>query len=285
MADIFYIDGEFVERDQASIPITDLGVLRGYGIFDFLRTYKGEPFHLEAHVDRLYRSADLLGMKLPWPRDEVSQIVLDTLGRSPHAESNVRIVVTGGESDDFITPQNRPRLAVLVTKAKPPADDLYINGAKIVTVDESRYLPGAKSLNYIPAIRAMRVAREIGAVEAIYKHAGNHALEGTTTNLFVFNGDTIITPEEQILPGITRGVVIELARERFTLEERAITLDELYNADEVFITASNKQVMPVIQVDDVTIASGKPGPRTRQIMTAFGKYTGVPLPMPQPSGD
>jgi len=285
MGDIFYIDGEFVDRAAASIPITDLGVLRGYGVFDFLRTYKGQPFHLEAHVDRLYKSAEVLGMDLPWPKDEVIQIIVETLMRSTHDECNVRIVVTGGESEDFITPLDKPRLAVLVTKANPPADHYYTDGAKIVTVNESRYLPLAKSLNYIPAIRAMKIARAAGGVEAIYVKNGTYALEGTTTNLFAFYGETLITPEANMLPGITRQVVIDLAKQHFTLEERPLTLDELYKADEVFITASNKQVMPVIHVDDVTIGDGVPGPHTRKIMQVFGEYTGVPLPTPQPSGD
>ena len=285
MGDIFYVDGEFVDGDTASIPITDLGVLRGYGVFDFLRTYHGKPFHLEAHVDRLYRSAEVLGMALPWPKDEVIQIIIQTLMHSQHDECNVRIVVTGGESEDFITPMDKPRLAVLVTKAKPPADHYYTDGAKIVTVNESRYLPLAKSLNYIPAIRAMTLARAANAVEAIYVREGSYALEGTTTNLFVFFGDRLITPEAHMLPGITRQVVIDLAKKHYQLEERAISLEELYKADEVFITASNKQVMPVVQVDDATIGDGVPGPHTRKIMQVFGEYTGVPLPTPQPSGD
>src|SRR5690606_33177406 len=121
------------------------------------------------------------------------------------------------------------------------------------TIRESRYLPLAKSINYISAIRALKEARAQDAVEAIYVNDNTHALEGTTTNLFAFIGDKVVTPDEEILPGITRGVVLDIVKDLFPLEIREIHLEELYNADEVFITASNKQVMPIVQVDDVTI--------------------------------
>lgn len=283
MPNVYYVDGAFVTADDAQIPVTDLAILRGYGIFDFMRTYHGQPFHLDSHLDRLYRSADAISLHMPWSRDEVKEIVLQTLARNDHAEStefNVRIIVTGGDSPDFITPGHDPRLIVLVTPSHPPADHYYINGAKIITVSESRYLPNAKSLNYIPAIRALRIAREKDAIEAIYVNPTSHALEGTTTNLFAFFGDTLVTPEDDaILPGITRGVVLELATGHYPINIRDLHVTDLYSADEVFITASNKQVMPVVQVDDRRIGDGKPGRRTRHLMTLFGELTGIPLPV------
>jgi branched-chain amino acid aminotransferase len=272
MTNVFYVDGNFVAGDDALIPITDLAVVRGYGVFDFMRTYGGVPFHLEQHVARLFRSAERIALDMPWTPDEVIGIVHETLARNDHAESSVRIVVTGGDSTDLITPLGRPRLIVLCLPAAPPPAEQYERGIKVITVDEHRYLPDAKTLNYIPAIRALKKAKASGAVEAIYTDSGR-ALEGTTTNLFAFYGDTLVTPGAGILPGITRGVVIDLAREHYTLVVRDLPVEQLYAADEVFITASNKQVMPVVQVDDHRIAEGTPGPRTRQIMNAFAQYT------------
>jgi branched-chain amino acid aminotransferase len=281
---IFYVDGQFIDSENATIPITDLAVLRGYGVFDFMRTYNGEPFHLDQHIARLFRSAEELGMAMPWTQQEVIDIVMQTVAKNTLDECNVRIVVTGGESLDFITPEEKPRLAVLVTPASPPAAHYYTDGAKIITVRESRYLPLAKSLNYIPAIRALKVARQVGAVEAIYVDDESHALEGTTTNLFAFFDGTLVTPDAGILPGITRQVVLDLVDGVYPVEIRPLTLDVLYQADEVFISASNKQVMPVVQVDDTVIGDGKPGAHTRRVMALFGEHTGVPLPMPQ-AGD
>ncbi len=278
MAEIYYVDGKFVQSDAAMIPVTDLAVLRGYGVFDFMRTYNRQPFHLEQHIERLFSSADAIGLEMIWTRDEITDIVMQTVEYNPHlTELNVRIVVTGGESADFITPLERPRLAVLCTQAVPPAEHLYQDGAKIITVNETRYIPQSKSINYIPAIRALREARQQNAVEAIYVAPDSRALEGTTTNLFIFQGGTLITPQEDILPGITRGVVLQLAEGVYPIDIRDIHLEELYAADEAFLSASNKQVMPIVQVDDRMIADGKPGPRTRDLMLRFGELTGVAL--------
>ncbi|MDX1991705.1 MAG: aminotransferase class IV [bacterium] len=279
MNSVYYIDGEFVASEEASIPAADLAVLRGYGVFDFMRTYDGKPFHLEEHVARLFRSAEQIMLELPWTQEEVVQIVLATLDRNDHAESNVRIVVTGGDTTDWITPSGAPRLLVLVHPASPPAAHYYKDGAKIITVREERYLPGAKTINYIPAIRALKQAKAQDAVEAIYTDSAGRALEGTTTNLFAFFGGVLVTPGEGILPGITRGAVLELVQGVFPLEIRDLPVEDLYRADEVFITASNKQVMPVVQVDDRTIGAGVPGEMTRKVMALFSEMTRSRLPV------
>jgi branched-chain amino acid aminotransferase len=277
---VFYIDGEFVNDHDAYIPATDLAVMRGYGVFDFLRTYNGQPFELEAHVQRLRNSAGLIELDVPWSDDDIASIVHQTLARNPREdgrEQNVRIIVTGGPSANGLMPLGESRLLVMVTPATPIPPEHYAQGVKVITERIERYIPDAKTLNYIPAIKAMKRAARENAVEAIYVDREGRALEGTTTNLFAFYGDTLVTPSAGILPGITRGVVLRLARPLFNVQERSIPLDELLRADEVFISASNKQIMPVVKVDDTTIADGKPGPRTRRVMDAFGALTGEPL--------
>lgn len=276
MPNIFYIDGRYVPDDAAVISATDLAVLRGYGVFDFMRTYDGVPFHLDEHLHRLRRSAELIDLPVPWPHEQLRSIVQETLRRNIEqavGEYNVRVVVTGGASQDFITPDDEPRLLVFVTPANPIPAQYYSAGVKIITVFTERYVPEAKTLNYIPAIRAMRRARAEGAVEAIYTDRHQRALEGTTTNLFAFFGDTLVTPGADILWGITRAVVLELADAHYTVKPRDLTVSELRRADEVFIAASNKQVMPVIQVDDTIIGTGRPGKRTRHIMELFAAHT------------
>lgn len=277
MTNIFYIDGEFVEDNAALLPATDLAVLRGYGVFDFMRTYGGKPFHLDRHLERLRRSAELIDLEFPWTQDELKAIVTETIDRNDHAESNVRIVVTGGVSDDFITPKGQPRLMVMVTPARQLPESWYTDGAKILIEPTERYMPGAKSLNYIPAIRALKRAQAVGAIEAVYMDRKNRVLEGTTTNIFAFFGDRLVTPSEDILPGITRGVVLELAEPMYEIEIRDLHIDELLRADEVFITASNKQVVPIVQVDDNIIGTGKPGAHTRHIMQLFAAHTGATI--------
>lgn len=273
MSNIFYVDGEFVEQYNATLPVTDLSVLRGYGVFDFMRTYGQKPFMLDDHIARLRRSAELIDMPVPWSNDEIKAIVLETVARNQLTEeANVRVVVTGGESPNFLIPEDEPRLLVMVTPLIRNPEHLYTDGAKAITVESSRYEPQAKTINYIAAIRAMRRAKAVGASEAIYVSSDNYALEGTTTNVFgIYNGK-IVTPREGILPGITRKVVLSLLEGNYEVDQRALPLDELLRADEVFITASNKQVMPIVQINDTVIADGKVGQHTRHIMQLYREY-------------
>jgi branched-chain amino acid aminotransferase len=149
----------------------------------------------------------------------------------------------------------------------------YSDGTKIITIDIERFIPTSKSTNYLSAVFAQQKAHKTGAVEAIYKDRDNRLLEGTTTNLFCFKGNQLITPPDAILPGITRNVVMELTKDKYTLKLRHIDADELNQMDEIFITASNKEIVPVIQVDDLVIGNGKPGKNTKDIMEMFKTYT------------
>jgi branched-chain amino acid aminotransferase len=269
---IYYIDGEYADADNARLPVDDLSVLRGFGVFDFLRTYGGRPFHLEDHLERLKRSAELIGLGVGRPLTEVGDIVQETLRRNGHAESNIRIVLTGGASPDCFLPAGRPRLLVMVTPLSPPPEAWYREGVKIVTIPYSRYLPGAKSINYIPAIHAMQDARREGAIEALYVKADGRVTECTTSNLFAVISGRLLTPETDLLPGITRQVLLELDLPQPS-EIADLTLDVLYTADEVFITASNKEVVPVVRINERPVADGRPGSQTREVMKVFRDYT------------
>ena len=271
--DAYYVNGKYLDETDAQLPVTDLAVLRGYGIFDFLRTYGRRPFHLEDHVHRLFRSARLIDLAMPWSSDDICRIGLETLERSTHPEANIRIVVTGGQTPDGITPANRPSLVVIVNAVTPMPPEWYTRGAKIITDHTERYCPGAKTINYIPAILALRKAVAEGAAESIYVDRHHRMLEGTTSNLFFFSGDTLVVPSESILPGITRNVILELASRQFNVVHRDVHIDEVRLFDEVLITSSNKEVVPVVTVDHITVGDGNPGPRTRALMDAFREYT------------
>jgi branched-chain amino acid aminotransferase len=273
MTSIFYIDGEFVRSDDALLPVDDLAILRGYGVFDFLRTYGGRPFDLDAHLKRLERSARLIQLDLPMSLDEIRRITLETLERNGYPESNVRLVVTGGTSDDNITPKGDSRLLVMITPLKPQPEAWYRDGVKIILNPTERYLPQAKTINYIPAIIALKQAKAQDAVDAIYVDKDGNALEGTTTNIFAFFGDRLVTPGEGILLGVTRQAVLELASDRFQVDVTHLPVSDLLRADEVFITSSNKEVCPVRQIDDQIIGSGVPGPNTRFLMEHFAQMS------------
>ena len=220
---IFYVDGNYVVDSKAALPLSDMAILRGYAVFDFLRTYNGKPFHLEEHLQRLQNSAALLDIGCPWQISDIIVIVNDLLQKNKYSEANIRFIVTGGDSVDSITPDNTPRLVVMVTELKSFPAEWYRDGVKVITTETTRYKPGSKSTNYIKAIMALKNARARNAIESIYVNEHNHLLEGTTSNFFVVTDGRIITPDQGILPGITREVVIRLASQEFSVEQAAVS--------------------------------------------------------------
>ena len=270
---IYYIDGDFVPAEEAVIPVDDLAILRGIGVFDLLRTYDGKPYFLDAHIDRLETSAQKIGLTLPWSHGDIVNVVKQTLSKNDIPEANIRIVVTGGSSTDFMNPSGSPRLLVLVTPIPRLPDHWYTKGVKIISWEVERTFPGAKSIDYISASLALKKAAAEGAIEALYIDRNGLALECTTSNLFAFVDDKLVTPGRGILSGVTRKVVMELAQGLFPIDMRDISRTELLAADEVFITGTSKGLIPVVQVDDGIIADGRPGKRTRQLMAEMKRHT------------
>ncbi len=272
---VYFVDGAFVPAEKAMIPVDDLAVLRGIGICDIMRTFHGKPYFLDEHIDRLMESGKKIGLALPWTRGDIKQIVVDTLGKNPGLEEvNIRIVITGGSSPDFMTPSGRPRLIVMITPINKLPEKWYTRGVKVITLVQERPLAGAKVTAYIPAAMALNQARAAGAVEVIYIDRNHNALEGTTSNLFAFFNNTLVTPPaDGILKGITRKVILSLAQDRFDISETPLPLETLLTADEVFITGTNKGVVPVVTIDDTPIGDGRPGPNTRVLMTALSDHS------------
>ncbi len=265
----WYVDGHWVHPNEATISINDVAVLRGYSAFESLRTYNRRPFHLAEHLDRLYRSAKLMELAIPYTCDFVADIIHAVIERNTYKHAAIRIFVTGGESEDSIMPTGKPVLAVLITPLGERDMERFARGYKLVTTNLQRLLPEAKTSTYISAIRALKQAERRGANDALFVNEQGHVLECTRRNFFVFRGDALVTPRTGILLGVTRNAVLDLARGRFPIEERPILLDELQYAEEAFVTSSSKEITPVIQIDDWTIGNGKPGPRTYELEQRF----------------
>ena len=167
--DTYYIDGQYVDEDNCVLSVKDIIVLRGFGVFDFLITYNKRPFYLKEHVQRLETSARKIGLKLRHSNDEICRIVEETIRRNPHHdESNIRIVYTGGISSDGVTPEGNGYLIVMVTPKHLLPEWWYTDGAKLVTAEIERFLPGAKSTNYLTAVWALERAKAMDAIESIY---------------------------------------------------------------------------------------------------------------------
>lgn len=275
---IYYINGGFFPASKAFIHISDLAIMRGYGVFDFLITYHHKPFLLKEHLKRLKNSVAQIDLKLPKTLTEIEKLVLKTLAKNKSSqEKAIRIIVTGGESlaPDFVKPKGQGSLIITVDPIHKYLPEFYKHGVKVVTYNHCRPIPKAKSLNYTIAIKAQKYARQNSAIEAIYNCDG-FLTEGTTSNFFAVIDGKVVTTNQGILHGITRKVVISLVTKIAPLQERPISQDEVKNFSEAFITASNKEIMPVAQIDNFRIGKGKevkPGPITQKIMQAFADFT------------
>jgi branched-chain amino acid aminotransferase len=265
----WYIDGRWVHPREASISINDVAVLRGYSAFEALRTYNRRPFHLDEHLTRLYRSAELIELDIPWSRDQITAIVQEIIARNAYKHASIRLLVTGGETEDSILPVGKPTLAVLISPLGERDMERFAQGYKLITTSLQRIAPEAKTTSYLAAIRALKEAKRRHAADALFVNEQGHVLEATRSNFFIFRGDTLVTPRAGVLIGITRNVVLELARGRFPIEERPILREELPQADEAFITSSSREIVPVVQIDDLVIGDGNPGQRTIELEQRF----------------
>lgn len=270
---IYYVNGSFLPADQAAVSLRDLSVIRGYGVFDFLRTYHGKPFHLMDHLERFKSSADQIEMTFPFRSlESLADLVYETLSQNRYAEAAIRLILTGGVSSSFFLPDGQPTMAIMIAPVKPYPAEYFSKGTRVVTSRLQRELPTVKTINYIGAIMAMKQASRSGAVEALYVDRNDQVSEGTRANFFAVKNGVLLSPGKDVLEGITRRVVLRLAEPHFKVEEGPLHLDELGQLDEAFLTSSTKEVMPVVQVDNLKIGSGRVGPITRRLMAMFRQY-------------
>lgn len=271
---MYYIDGQYVKEEEAKISILDLGILRGFSVFDYLRTYNGRPFHLQEHLQRLKYSAEHIGLSLPLSLPEIEEIIHTVQKLNQLSEASIKIVLTGGISQDQFTPNPRSNLIVFAYPLSPYPSHHFLEGIKVITTKLSRSLPTSKTTQYTPAIVALQRGKGQNAQEALYLNAQEEILEATTSNFFAFKNGVLHTCcSDEVLIGITREVLLRLATPHFEISTQPIHYGEISTIDEAFITASNKEVMPVIQIDSQPIGNGKVGPKTKQLMDLFRLYT------------
>jgi branched-chain amino acid aminotransferase len=269
---IYYLNNKYCTENEAVISVLDLGLLRGYGVFDYLRTYQRRPFHLREHLLRLQYSAKVIGLSLPNSLEEIEKIILNLIEHSSEDPLSIKILVTGGVSSDHFLPEEKSSLILHAYPLKEYPSHFYQEGIQTVTTMLGRIFPQSKTLNYIPAITILKNAKN--AKEAFYLNAKREFLEGTTSNFFVFKNRRLITPHsEELLLGITREIVLRLGKEHFEVEERPIAYEEIETFDECFLTSSTRELLPVVQIDEKKIGKGSPGPLTRHLRELFTAYT------------
>ena len=278
-----YLDGKFVTRNEAKVSVFDHGLLYGDGVFEGIRAYGGKVFKLREHVERLYKSAKAIMLEIPMDSVKMEETVLNTLRENGIEDGYVRVVVTRGEGDLGLDPQKCPRASVIVIADKIAlyGDELTENGIEIVTVATQRNLPAVldprvKSLNYLNNIMAKIEATNAGVMEALMVTREGYVAECTGDNLFIVTNGVFLTPPVSmgILEGITRNVVIELARAGGSeAREEIFTRYDVYNSDECFVTGTAAEIVPVVKVDGRVIGKGKPGSATLSLVKKFRKLT------------
>ena len=251
---ISYINEKFVTIEQAVIPINDLGIQRGYGVFDFLRVAGDKPLFIDDHLDRFYYSAEVMRLKIKKERAELKSIIQELINTNNLNHSGIRLILTGGESVDgyMIT---EPRLSIIQQSLKPPPDKLPETGIKLVSNEYQRQLPHVKTTDYLMAIWLQPWMKEKNADDILY-HYNGLITECPRSNFFMITKENIlVTPKEKILNGITRKKIIALAKKlEIKIEERDIHLNEIKEIKEAFITSSTKRMLPVSKIDDYILS-------------------------------
>ena len=265
-----YLNGEIIPVKEAKIELSDLGLLRGYGVFDFFRTYNNKPFLLDDHLDRFTQSAKEMQIEIPVTVDEIKAIIDELISKNEINEAGFRIVLTVGSPDDGFS-VSTPNFFILVEQLHKYPDHVFVEGVKLATHEHLRHLSHIKTTNYIIPILMQKYADEQNAFDILYTFEGN-ILETTRSNFFVFYGKTLVTPKENILIGRTRNFILKMAAEHFEIEERPISTKEINSVDEAFISGSTRRVTPVVAIDDATIKDGKVGTNTRFLQELFEKH-------------
>lgn len=291
---IIYLDGRYVPEEQAAVSVFDHGLLYGDGIFEGIRAYHNRVFKLDEHVDRLYESAKTIMLQIGPGKEEMREIVRETMRKNGLREGYIRLVVTRGRGDLGLDPARCPRSCVICIGAsiRLYPEEFYQKGLAINTVATRRNIaegvnPRIKSLNYMNNILAKIEAVRMGCAEALMLNNEGYVSEATGDNVFIVKKGELRTPpiSAGILEGITRNTVMDLARDRgIPVREMNMTRHDVFNADECFLTGTAAEVIPVISVDGRTVGSGEPGAMTRTLTEDFRALTRTDGPLIFPEG-
>ncbi len=266
-----FLNGEIMPISEAKVGVEDIGLMRGYGIYDGLATIGGEPFRFADHFARFLSGAHTLGLNVPITEDSCRKKIKEIVEKSGFTErANVRMILTGGPTLGGIEYDfDNPTFYITADKWEPLPEEYYTDGAKLLTYRYKREMPEHKTINYITAVKLQNWRKEEKAVEILYTYDGE-IFECATSNICLVKDGSIITPAEEVLGGITLKVVLELAEKLgCPVEHRRVAEDEIRTADEIFITSSFKDIVPIVNIDGEVVGGGKVGEVTKKLTLAF----------------
>ena len=277
-----WLNGKLVDRKNAKLSVYDHGTLYGDGVFEGIRVYGGKVFQCDAHIDRLFDSAKHIRLAIPYTKQELIDGMHEAIAANDRRDGYIRLVVTRGEGNLGLSPFQcaTPAVYIIADQIALYPPEMYEQGmaviiAKTIRTSATMLSPAVKSLNYLNNIMAKIEAIDAGVAQAIMLNDQGDVAECTGDNLFIVKDGQVATPplEAGMLVGITRGVVMQLARDTgIGVQERRIAPQDVYDADECFLTGTAAEVISVTRVDGRVIGDGKAGPVTRKLLAAFRQF-------------
>jgi branched-chain amino acid aminotransferase len=248
MSNWTFLNDQFVQEEKAVLHFRDLSIQRGYGVFDFFKVLNYAPVFLEDHLSRFYFSAEQMRLNIEYAKDELKKIIFELLQKNNTGDTGMRITLTGGYSTDGYQ-LSKPNLIISQHSFSTPAKEQFEKGIKLVSYEHQRQLPQVKSIDYLMAIWLQPFIKQNNADDVLY-HQNGIVTECPRSNFFIVtNENKIVTPSKNILKGIMRTKLMEIAKLNFELEERKLTIEEIKTAREAFITSTTKAILPVNQID------------------------------------
>ena len=281
MNPVVYLNGKFVDLAHAKVSILDRGFCYGDALFETMRVYSGKIFRVDLHLDRLERGAQSIFLNLPESRERLKEILYQTFNRNQGADAVIRLTITRGEGTlgKLWQTDTTPTLSVYVKPYKAPPGEWYQNGVPISLVPDSASGLGGvaeqiKSANYLSSILARKQAEDQNSVEGIMMNSKAEICDGTVSNIFLIQQGHLVTPavNPYVLAGVTRRVVLDLAAHTgISCKEKTLTAEDVFQADEVFLTNTGWEILPVTRINGEPVGAGQPGPITQALGQAFRK--------------
>ncbi|AKS39130.1 branched-chain amino acid aminotransferase [Anoxybacillus gonensis] len=276
-----FLNDEFVTKENAKISVYDHGFLYGDGVFEGIRVYSGNVFRMKEHIDRLYNSAKSILLNIPYTKEELTNIIVQTVQKNGFEDAYIRVVVSRGVGDLGLDPYKcpKPQVVVIVEPLAIFPKHLYETGIEVVTVATRRNRPDVlspkvKSLNYLNNVLVRIEAHLANVSEALMLNDQGYVAEGSADNVFIVKNGVLYTPPGYVgaLEGITRDAIMDIAKDLgYVVKEEPFTRHDVYTADEVFLTGTAAEVIAVVKVDGRVIGDGVPGEHTKRLLEEFRK--------------
>lgn len=260
-----FLNDSFVPDDKAFLHVSDLSIQRGYGIFDFFRVMDNYPLFIEDYLERLYVSAKEMHLKVPYETGQLKSLIFELIQKNNIPMSGIKVILTGGYSPDGYQLADKANLIMVQKPMSFPPAGFPTEGIKIITHEYLRDKPHVKTINYVVGIWIQNKVLEKKAADVLYHYKGEVS-EFPRCNFFIVRKDnTVVTPGENILEGVTRKHVLRLAAKKYKVEIGRVTLDDARAAKEAFLTSTSKRIVPITQIDESIIGEGKPGRVTNDL--------------------